>query len=938
MKNQQKFIFSDCLARAPFDVAPKRRPEDGSQDWQVHLGDMDSRFRGNDGKRHGILWNGFLIIFLAVLIAACAKRALPEEKVHGFAKFALNNGAAVSQSGSDEYSPSVIQMGDNSLVLIFGSNRSCGGCSGHNLFIAKSASAYNNNSVFPAFSAPTVMTVAATPLNYASRIQFAATAAGNNVRIYLTNAGGTIQVTPNITPDGPYDTTLTTIANTAGQTGNMIGIEFTGSKLYARQGGTVNSFDPANAAGALTAMATGNSATAIGCVDGAITSRYDGFFSLVNGSVVGMSLYGDGGSLSAVNTAIAKAKISARTLTLMQGGGTSGPLMFISGTETGGSSEDLYVVDGLTVWQMWQQLEPKPPGAPESGGGADITAPTITGVSSTTADGAYKSAQNINVRVTFSENVNVVIGGGNIYLALATPTSWNAICAGGSGTNVMDCTYTVFGGHTSSDLDYFNTTALSLIGGATIRDAAGNNAVLTLPAPGGAGSLGANKALVIDTTNPTAPSGVSIPVSSTSTTVSITYTSGSDTNFSTHNVKACTNAGCTIACVGAVTDSASPAIIGIPTNGTYYGCVQAADLAGNVSAFVASGATGTVTVSTTATRVYGQLGSFTSATANNGGFTANSLEGAEQVASDASGVYISQESRNRVLFYPGTSTTATRVYGQAGNFASVGVNTGGLSADSLNDCFGVAADASGVYIADSGNHRVLYYAGTSTTATRVYGQAGSFTTGSINNGGLSANSLYSPVAIALDATGVYISDMYNHRVLFFPGTSTTASRVYGQGGSYATNTLNNGGISENSLHYPTHLAVNSSGLYVADRYNHRSLFYSGTSTTATRVYGQAGSFTTATQNNGGISATSLSFPYGIATDSSGVYIAEYGNSRVLYFPGVSTTATRVYGQAGFGTGSAGAASTTTLNLATGVWVDASGVYISDNQHHRVTFY
>lgn len=495
------------------------------------------------GHPSPLAWRGVsrnLIASLVVIAifggAACAKRALPEEKVRGFAKFALNNGAAISQSGSDEYSPSVIQMGDNSLVLIFGSNRSCGGCSGHNLFIAKSASAYNNNSVFPAFSSPTVMTVAATPLNYASRIQFAATAAGNNVRIYLTNAGGTIQVTPNIPADGPYDTTLTTIANTAGQTGSVVGIEFTGSKLYARQGGAVNSFDPASAAGALTAMATGNSATAIGCVDGAITSRYDGFFSLVNGSVISMSLYGDGGSLGAVNTAIAKAGITPRSLTLMQGGGTTGPLMFISGTESG-ASEDLYVVDGLTVWQMWQQLEPKPPGAPAGGGGgggADTTAPTITGVSSTTADGAYKSAQNINVRVTFSENVNVVIGGGNIYLALATPTSWNAICVGGSGTNVMDCNYTVFGGHTTADLDYFNTTALSLIGGATIRDAAGNNAVLTLPAPGGAGSLASNKNIIIDTTAPvisaTSPaSSAGVNTTKVSFTLSENVASGSVT-------------------------------------------------------------------------------------------------------------------------------------------------------------------------------------------------------------------------------------------------------------------------------------------------------------------------------------------------------------------------------------------------------------------------
>ncbi len=502
---------------------PAARRYKNFEDFEVLRMKFSNYYPAKDRRLRTLLAMAFAIANFT--IAACAKRALPEEKVRGFAKFALNNGAAISQSGSDEYSPSVIQMGDNSLVLIFGSNRSCGGCSGHNLFIAKSASAYNNNSVFPAFNPPTVMTIAATPLNYANRIPFAATAAGNNVRIYLTNAGGTIQVTPNIPADGPYDTTLATVANTAGQTGAVIGMEFTGSKLYARQGSTVNSFDPANAAGALTAMATGNSATSIGCVDSAITSRYDGFFSLVNGSVVSMSLYGDGGSLSAVNTAVAKARISPRSLTLMQGGGTTGPLMFISGTEAGGTSEDLYVVDGLTVWQMWQQLEPKPPGAPAGGGGGgtDTTPPTVVSVTSTTPNGAYKNGQNINVQVVFSENVDVVVGGGAIYFALAVPTSWNATCSASSGTNTMNCTYSVFGSHSTADLDYLNTTALSLIGGATVKDAAGNNANLTLPAPGGAGSLASNKNIVIDTTAPvisaTAPASSSSP-----STTQVSYT------------------------------------------------------------------------------------------------------------------------------------------------------------------------------------------------------------------------------------------------------------------------------------------------------------------------------------------------------------------------------------------------------------------------------
>ena len=49
----------------------------------------------------------------------------------------------------------------------------------------------------------------------------------------------------------------------------------------------------------------------------------------------------------------------------------------------------------------------------------------------------------------------------------------------------------------SADLDYTDTTALSLNGGM-IKDNGGNDAILTLPVPGSTGSLGGEKALVVD--------------------------------------------------------------------------------------------------------------------------------------------------------------------------------------------------------------------------------------------------------------------------------------------------------------------------------------------------------------------------------------------------------------------------------------------------------
>ena len=62
-----------------------------------------------------------------------------------------------------------------------------------------------------------------------------------------------------------------------------------------------------------------------------------------------------------------------------------------------------------------------------------------------------------------------------------------------------------------------------------------------------------------------------------------------------------------------------------------------------------------------------------------------------------------------------------------------------------------------------------------------------------------------------------------------PG-DTVADRVFGQGGSFASNDCNLGGITANSLCYPNAVAVDGGGnVYVPDNYNNRVLEYTAPS-------------------------------------------------------------------------------------------------------------
>ncbi len=133
----------------------------------------------------------------------------------------------------------------------------------------------------------------------------------------------------------------------------------------------------------------------------------------------------------------------------------------------------------------------------------DAIPPAVTSVTSSTPDGTYGVGASINVTVNFGESV--VLSGGSLQVTLNTGVTINI--APFSGVSASG-TYVVGAGQNTPDL---NSTSLTLTAGATLRDAAGNNAVLSIPA---GQSLADLRNIVIDTTPPSSPT-VTNPISAT---------------------------------------------------------------------------------------------------------------------------------------------------------------------------------------------------------------------------------------------------------------------------------------------------------------------------------------------------------------------------------------------------------------------------------------
>lgn len=140
-------------------------------------------------------------------------------------------------------------------------------------------------------------------------------------------------------------------------------------------------------------------------------------------------------------------------------------------------------------------------------------------------------------------------------------------------------------------------------------------------------------------------------------------------------------------------------------------------------------------------------------------------------------LYVCDEGNNRVLLFNppmANSKAASKVFGQP-SFTTNGFNEGGRSASSMFGPVGAAVCpvTGNLYVADAINSRILEFNDPlmgDTVADRVFGQLGDFTTGDINKGGISANTLNDVAGVTVDALGnLYGSDRLNSRLLRYNG-------------------------------------------------------------------------------------------------------------------------------------------------------------------------
>jgi hypothetical protein len=211
------------------------------------------------------------------------------------------------------------------------------------------------------------------------------------------------------------------------------------------------------------------------------------------------------------------------------------------------------------------------------------------------------------------------------------------------------------------------------------------------------------------------------------------------------------------------------------------------------------------------------------------GTTASRFTSPRCAATDGTKLFISDSPSHRILVWNSVPTTDN----SSANFAIGQVNlTSGTSGTTASTMYGpsnIQIVGSKLFVADTGNNRILIWntlpTASGSSANVAIGQP-NLTSGTANNGGISASTLSNPQGVFSDGTKLFVADTDNNRILVWNTIPTTsgqpADAVIGQP-DFTSSSFSYFNISHVNYYRPTSLYYTGTKLLIADKL-HRVVF------------------------------------------------------------------------------------------------------------------
>jgi DNA-binding beta-propeller fold protein YncE len=326
------------------------------------------------------------------------------------------------------------------------------------------------------------------------------------------------------------------------------------------------------------------------------------------------------------------------------------------------------------------------------------------------------------------------------------------------------------------------------------------------------------------------------------------------------------------------------------------------------------------------TTLAGTAGTAGSTDAPSGPGTSASFNNPVGITTDGTNLYVADFGNNTIRKIVIASGVVSTLAGTAGTTGSTDAPNGPGTLASFNGPSDITTDGTNLYVADFDNNTIRKIVIATGDVTTLAGTAG--TKGSIDGPGASA-SFNGPGSITTDKTNLYVSDAGNNTIRKIVITSGAVTTLAGTAGTSGSTNAPSGHGSAASFNEPSCLVTVGANLYVADYGNdtiRQIVIASGAVTTLSGTAGTAGSVD---------NTASFSYPTGITTDGTNLYVTDSGNNTIRQIVIASGVVTTLAGTAGPGGSTNATGSSASFNYPIGITTDGTNLYVADYNNNTI---
>jgi len=285
---------------------------------------------------------------------------------------------------------------------------------------------------------------------------------------------------------------------------------------------------------------------------------------------------------------------------------------------------------------------------------------------------------------------------------------------------------------------------------------------------------------------------------------------------------------------------------------------------------------------------------------------------------DGTNLYMADTGNSTIRKIVIATAEVTTLAGTAGSTGS----TNGIGSDArFNYPYSMASDGTNLYVVDASNQTIRKVIIATAEVTTFAGTTGS--SGSTNGTGTAAK-FNNPRGITSDGTNLYVvesSGQTVRKIVIATAEVTTLAGTAGVSGSA------NGIGAAARFKYPQAITNDGTNLYVADSSNYTIRKIVIATAVVTTLAGTVGSSGSA---DGVGTAAKFNNPYGMSTDGTNLYVADFSNYTIRKIVIATATVTTFAGTAGSSgtTDSTGVAAR--FNTISDITTDGTNLYVTDS--------